>query len=150
MGNVYSGCVSGFYTWVEHWHKAWIIIIKWFKSFLSFMLLLLTRVWSEPGVAYQCYHGFLRAVQEGNIQWESRTYPYPGTPITQRFSHSQYILFYHTEGQNQLLLMYIVLHGTSLCTAYHLVINLTDIYFSVNWRTSLVYSGLNVFCLVQD
>lgn len=41
------------------------------------------------GVAYQCYHGFLRAVQEGNIQWESRTYPYPGTPITQRFSHSQ-------------------------------------------------------------
>ncbi|MCI4389925.1 hypothetical protein PGIGA_G00116660, partial [Pangasianodon gigas] len=40
------------------------------------------------GVAYQCYHGFLRAVQEGNIQWESRTYPYPGTPITQRFSHS--------------------------------------------------------------
>lgn len=43
-----------------------------------------------PGVAYQCYHGFLRAVQEGNIQWESRTYPYPGTPITQRFSHSQY------------------------------------------------------------
>lgn len=43
-----------------------------------------------PGVAYQCYHGFMRAVQEGNIQWESRTYPYPGTPITQRFSHSQY------------------------------------------------------------
>ncbi|XP_055073329.2 F-box only protein 42 isoform X1 [Misgurnus anguillicaudatus] len=40
------------------------------------------------GVAYQCYHGFLRAVQDGNIQWESRTYPYPGTPITQRFSHS--------------------------------------------------------------
>ncbi|XP_051980494.1 F-box only protein 42-like [Xyrauchen texanus] len=40
------------------------------------------------GVAYQCYHGFLRAIQEGNIQWESRTYPYPGTPITQRFSHS--------------------------------------------------------------
>ncbi|TRY55703.1 hypothetical protein DNTS_010276 [Danionella cerebrum] len=40
------------------------------------------------GVAYQCYHGFLRAVQEGNITWESRTYPYPGTPITQRFSHS--------------------------------------------------------------
>ncbi|XP_077458993.1 F-box only protein 42 [Stigmatopora argus] len=40
------------------------------------------------GVAYQCYHGFIRAVQEGNIQWESRTYPYPGTPITQRFSHS--------------------------------------------------------------
>lgn len=43
-------------------------------------------------MAYQCYHGFLRAVQEGNIQWESRTYPYPGTPITQRFSHSQYLL----------------------------------------------------------
>ncbi|KAJ8371008.1 hypothetical protein SKAU_G00110360 [Synaphobranchus kaupii] len=40
------------------------------------------------GVAHQCYHGFLKAVQEGNIQWESRTYPYPGTPITQRFSHS--------------------------------------------------------------
>ncbi|KAJ8395147.1 hypothetical protein AAFF_G00036030 [Aldrovandia affinis] len=40
------------------------------------------------GVAHQCYHGFLRAIQEGNIQWESRTYPYPGTPITQRFSHS--------------------------------------------------------------
>uniref|UniRef100_A0A4W5QMX6 F-box protein 42 n=1 Tax=Hucho hucho TaxID=62062 RepID=A0A4W5QMX6_9TELE len=40
------------------------------------------------GVAYQCYHGFLRAVQDGYIQWESRTYPYPGTPITQRFSHS--------------------------------------------------------------
>ncbi|KAL4658521.1 F-box only protein 42-like [Arapaima gigas] len=35
-----------------------------------------------------CYHGFLRAIQEGSIQWESRTYPYPGTPITQRFSHS--------------------------------------------------------------
>ncbi|XP_062046487.1 F-box only protein 42 isoform X2 [Lepus europaeus] len=40
------------------------------------------------GVAHQCYHGFMRAVQEGSIQWESRTYPYPGTPITQRFSHS--------------------------------------------------------------
>ncbi|XP_067102340.1 F-box only protein 42 [Osmerus mordax] len=40
------------------------------------------------GVAHQCYHGFLKAVQDGNIQWESRTYPYPGTPITQRFSHS--------------------------------------------------------------
>ncbi|KAL0603309.1 F-box only protein 42 [Plecturocebus cupreus] len=38
-------------------------------------------------VAHQCYHGFMKAVQEGNIQWESRTYPYPGTPITQRFSH---------------------------------------------------------------
>lgn len=41
------------------------------------------------GVAHQCYHGFIKAVQEGNIQWESRTYPYPGTPITQRFSHSK-------------------------------------------------------------
>ncbi|KAM8796228.1 F-box only protein 42 [Eudromia elegans] len=40
------------------------------------------------GVAHQCYHGFIKAVHEGNIQWESRTYPYPGTPITQRFSHS--------------------------------------------------------------
>lgn len=40
------------------------------------------------GVAHQCYHGFLKAIQDGNIQWESRTYPYPGTPITQRFSHS--------------------------------------------------------------
>ncbi|KAM9298972.1 F-box only protein 42 [Gastrophryne carolinensis] len=40
------------------------------------------------GVAHQCYHGFIKAVQDGNIQWESRTYPYPGTPITQRFSHS--------------------------------------------------------------
>ncbi|XP_032824252.1 F-box only protein 42 [Petromyzon marinus] len=40
------------------------------------------------GVARQCYHGFIRAVQDGRIQWESRTYPYPGTPITQRFSHS--------------------------------------------------------------
>ncbi|XP_062842461.1 F-box only protein 42 [Trichomycterus rosablanca] len=40
------------------------------------------------GVAYQCYHGFLRAIQEGNIQWQSRTFPYPGTPISQRFSHS--------------------------------------------------------------
>lgn len=40
------------------------------------------------GVAHQCYHGFIKAVQEGNIQWESRTYPYPGTPITQRFSHT--------------------------------------------------------------
>ncbi|XP_029434152.1 F-box only protein 42 isoform X2 [Rhinatrema bivittatum] len=40
------------------------------------------------GVAHQCYYGFIKAVQEGNIQWESRTYPYPGTPITQRFSHS--------------------------------------------------------------
>ncbi|XP_057243385.1 F-box only protein 42-like isoform X2 [Malurus melanocephalus] len=43
------------------------------------------------GVAHQCYHGFIKAVQEGNIQWESRTYPYPGTPITQRFSHSEYL-----------------------------------------------------------
>ncbi|XP_060056854.1 F-box only protein 42 isoform X2 [Erinaceus europaeus] len=42
------------------------------------------------GVAHQCYHGFIKAVQEGNIQWESRTYPYPGTPITQRFSHRSY------------------------------------------------------------
>lgn len=32
----------------------------------------------------------MKAVQEGNIQWESRTYPYPGTPITQRFSHSKF------------------------------------------------------------
>ncbi|XP_060115220.1 F-box only protein 42 [Heteronotia binoei] len=40
------------------------------------------------GVAHQCFHGFIKAIQEGNIQWESRTYPYPGTPITQRFSHS--------------------------------------------------------------
>ncbi|XP_077322758.1 F-box only protein 42-like isoform X2 [Lithobates pipiens] len=39
------------------------------------------------GVAHQCYHGFIKAVQDGNIQWESRTYPYPGTPITQRFPH---------------------------------------------------------------
>lgn len=46
----------------------------------------------SPGVAHQCYHGFIKAVQEGNIQWESRTYPYPGTPITQRFSHSEYPL----------------------------------------------------------
>ncbi|KAG8142406.1 putative F-box only protein [Naja naja] len=44
------------------------------------------------GVAHQCYHGFIKSVQEGNIQWESRTYPYPGTPITQRFSHSEYSL----------------------------------------------------------
>ncbi|KAF7235821.1 F-box only protein 42 [Varanus komodoensis] len=42
----------------------------------------------HTSVAHQCYHGFIKAVQEGNIQWESRTYPYPGTPITQRFSHS--------------------------------------------------------------
>ncbi|XP_010071334.1 PREDICTED: F-box only protein 42-like [Pterocles gutturalis] len=42
------------------------------------------------GVAHQCYHGFIKAVQEGNIQWESRTYPYPGTPITQRFSHNPF------------------------------------------------------------
>lgn len=50
------------------------------------------RLWlcSSLGVAHQCYHGFMKAVQEGNIQWESRTYPYPGTPITQRFSHSEY------------------------------------------------------------
>jgi hypothetical protein len=34
----------------------------------------------------------MKAVQEGNIQWESRTYPYPGTPITQRFSHSKYCM----------------------------------------------------------
>ena len=56
-------------------------------------------VWTEGfalsvlGVAHQCYHGFMKAVQEGNIQWESRTYPYPGTPITQRFSHSKYLLW---------------------------------------------------------
>lgn len=50
--------------------------------------ILLTSCFSL-GVAHQCYHGFIKAVQEGNIQWESRTYPYPGTPITQRFSHSK-------------------------------------------------------------
>lgn len=49
-----------------------------------------SAVVSSLGVAYQCYHGFLKAIKEGNIQWESRTYPYPGTPITQRFSHSKY------------------------------------------------------------
>lgn len=74
------------------------------------MFLLLTSILSELGVAYQCYHGFLRAVQEGNIQWESRTYPYPGTPITQRFSHSQYMLLYNTSCHNDLRVIYTVLN----------------------------------------
>lgn len=77
------------------------------------MFLLFTNVLSELGVAYQCYHGFLRAVQEGNIQWESRTYPYPGTPITQRFSHSQYMLLYKASCQNDLHVMYTVLNQTA-------------------------------------
>ncbi|KAK7126291.1 hypothetical protein R3I94_017690 [Phoxinus phoxinus] len=70
-------------------------VLEFILSFLSpyqehKMAALVCKQWYRliKGVAYQCYHGFLRAVQEGNIQWESRTYPYPGTPITQRFSHS--------------------------------------------------------------
>uniref|UniRef100_A0A8C4NI08 F-box protein 42 n=2 Tax=Eptatretus burgeri TaxID=7764 RepID=A0A8C4NI08_EPTBU len=51
---------------------------------------LVCRQWHRlvKGVAWQCYTGFIRAIKEGSIHWESRTYPYPGTPITQRFSHS--------------------------------------------------------------
>lgn len=70
-------------------------VLEYILSFLSpyqehKMAALVCKQWYRliKGVAYQCYHGFLRAIQEGNIQWESRTYPYPGTPITQRFSHS--------------------------------------------------------------
>lgn len=70
-------------------------VLEYILSFLSpyqehKTAALVCKLWYRliKGVAYQCYHGFLRAVQEGNIQWESRTYPYPGTPITQRFSHS--------------------------------------------------------------
>ncbi|XP_061641552.1 F-box only protein 42 isoform X2 [Phyllopteryx taeniolatus] len=70
-------------------------VLEYILSFLSpyqehKMAALVCKQWYRliKGVAYQCYHGFMRAVQDGNIQWESRTYPYPGTPITQRFSHS--------------------------------------------------------------
>ncbi|XP_023686023.2 F-box only protein 42-like [Paramormyrops kingsleyae] len=70
-------------------------VLEYILSFLSpyqehKMAALVCKQWYRliKGVAYQCYHGFLRAVQEGCIQWESRTFPYPGTPITQRFSHS--------------------------------------------------------------
>ncbi|TRY55707.1 hypothetical protein DNTS_010276 [Danionella cerebrum] len=70
-------------------------VLEYILSFLSpyqehKTAALVCKQWNRliKGVAYQCYHGFLRAVQEGNITWESRTYPYPGTPITQRFSHS--------------------------------------------------------------
>ncbi|KAG9353130.1 hypothetical protein JZ751_017706 [Albula glossodonta] len=70
-------------------------VLEYILSFLSpyqehKIAALVCKQWYRliKGVAHQCYHGFLRAVQEGNIQWESRTYPYPGTPITQRFSHS--------------------------------------------------------------
>ncbi|XP_067272681.1 F-box only protein 42 [Pseudorasbora parva] len=70
-------------------------VLEYILSFLSpyqehKMAALVCKQWYRliKGVAHQCYHGFLRAIQEGNIQWESRTYPYPGTPITQRFSHS--------------------------------------------------------------
>lgn len=66
------------------------VLIIWFTSEESRLKLLL---FLSLGVAHQCYHGFIKAVQEGNIQWESRTYPYPGTPITQRFSHSKYLLW---------------------------------------------------------
>ncbi|XP_034975371.1 F-box only protein 42 [Zootoca vivipara] len=70
-------------------------VLEYILSFLSpyqehKMAALVCKQWYRliKGVAHQCYHGFIKAVQEGNIQWESRTYPYPGTPITQRFSHS--------------------------------------------------------------
>lgn len=75
------------------------------------------------GVAYQCYHGFLRAVQEGNIQWESRTYPYPGTPITQRFSHSQYMLLCNVSCQKR--------------PAYHVYIFLMNLLILRNQVTHL-------------
>ncbi|XP_061457410.1 F-box only protein 42 [Rhineura floridana] len=70
-------------------------VLEYILSFLSpyqehKTAALVSKQWYRliKGVAHQCYHGFIKAVQEGNIQWESRTYPYPGTPITQRFSHS--------------------------------------------------------------
>ncbi|KAM3824397.1 F-box only protein 42 isoform 1-T2 [Vipera latastei] len=70
-------------------------VLEYILSFLSpyqehKMAALVCKQWYRliKGVAHQCYHGFIKSVQEGNIQWESRTYPYPGTPITQRFSHS--------------------------------------------------------------
>ncbi|XP_042334297.1 F-box only protein 42 [Sceloporus undulatus] len=70
-------------------------VVEYILSFLSpyqehKTAALVCKQWYRliKGVAHQCYHGFIKAVQEGNIQWESRTYPYPGTPITQRFSHS--------------------------------------------------------------
>ncbi|XP_030078060.1 F-box only protein 42 [Microcaecilia unicolor] len=70
-------------------------VLEYILSFLSpyqehKTAALVCKLWYRliKGVAHQCYYGFIKAVQEGNIQWESRTYPYPGTPITQRFSHS--------------------------------------------------------------
>nr|XP_029538606.1 F-box only protein 42-like isoform X1 [Oncorhynchus nerka] len=86
-----EGCNEGEGTMVELPEE----VLEYILSFLSpyqehKTAALVCKQWYRliKGVAYQCYHGFLRAVQEGNIQWESRTYPYPGTPITQRFSHS--------------------------------------------------------------
>uniref|UniRef100_A0A3P8XQF8 F-box domain-containing protein n=1 Tax=Esox lucius TaxID=8010 RepID=A0A3P8XQF8_ESOLU len=86
-----EGCSGGERTMLELPEE----VLEYILSFLSpyqehKTAALVCKQWYRliKGVAYQCYHGFLRAVQEGNIQWESRTYPYPGTPITQRFSHS--------------------------------------------------------------
>ncbi|XP_068449950.1 F-box only protein 42 [Clinocottus analis] len=90
-GNMEYGAKGGGRTMVELPEE----VLEYILSFLSpyqehKTAALVCKQWYRliKGVAYQCYHGFLRAVQEGNIQWESRTYPYPGTPITQRFSHS--------------------------------------------------------------
>ncbi|XP_061583106.1 F-box only protein 42 [Cololabis saira] len=90
-GNMDSGAKGVGRTMVELPEE----VLEYILSFLSpyqehKTAALVCKQWYRliKGVAYQCYHGFLRAVQEGNIQWESRTYPYPGTPITQRFSHS--------------------------------------------------------------
>uniref|UniRef100_A0A674E630 F-box protein 42 n=2 Tax=Salmo trutta TaxID=8032 RepID=A0A674E630_SALTR len=86
-----EGLVEGERTMVELPEE----VLEYILSFLSpyqehKTAALVCKQWYRliKGVAYQCYHGFLRAVQDGYIQWESRTYPYPGTPITQRFSHS--------------------------------------------------------------
>ncbi|AWP02818.1 putative F-box only protein 42 isoform 2 [Scophthalmus maximus] len=90
-GTMESGAKGGERTMLELPEE----VLEYILSFLSpyqehKTAALVCKQWYRliKGVAYQCYHGFLRAVQEGNIQWESRTYPYPGTPITQRFSHS--------------------------------------------------------------
>ncbi|KAM9799195.1 F-box only protein 42 isoform 1-T1 [Syngnathus typhle] len=90
-GNIDSCAKAGGRTMMELPEE----VLEYILSFLSpyqehKTAALVCKQWYRliKGVAYQCYHGFMRAVQEGNIQWESRTYPYPGTPITQRFSHS--------------------------------------------------------------
>lgn len=33
-----------------------------------------SNIWLNKEVPHQCYHGFMKATQKGNMQWESRTH----------------------------------------------------------------------------